>query len=231
LTETTSAATFNGSDVQKIGTVGRPLPGMAIGIGDDGEILIKGGVVMAGYWRDDAATKEAIDPDGWLRSGDIGELDEDGFLRVTGRKKEIIITAGGKNIAPAVLEDRLRASALISQCLVVGDAQLFVAALVTIDEEALPAWAEANEKVGVSLEDLIDDPDLNSAVQWAIDDANLAVSRPESIREFRILPEDLTIEGGQLTPTLKVKRSVVLEEYADTLDDIYHQDVADQDAL
>jgi long-chain acyl-CoA synthetase len=106
-----------------------------------------------------------------------------------------------------------------------------VAALVTIDEEALPAWAEANEKVGVSLEDLIDDPDLNSAVQWAIDDANLAVSRPESIREFRILPEDLTIEGGQLTPTLKVKRSVVLEEYADTLDDIYHQDVADQDAL
>lgn len=229
LTETTSAATFNGSDVQKIGTVGRPLPGVAIRIDDDGEILIKGGVVMAGYWRDDAATKEAIDPDGWFRSGDIGELDEGGFLRITGRKKEIIITAGGKNIAPAVLEDRLRAGPLISQCLVVGDAQPFVAALVTIDEEALPAWAEANEKDSVSLDDLIDDPDLRSAVQEAIDDANLAVSRPESIREFRILPEDLTIEGGELTPTLKVKRSVVLDEYAGMLKDIYRRDVADED--
>jgi long-chain acyl-CoA synthetase len=204
---------------------------MAIGIGDDGEILIKGGVVMAGYWCDDAATKEAIDPDGWFRSGDIGELDEDGFLRITGRKKEIIITAGGKNIAPAVLEDRLRASPLISQCMVVGDAQPFVAALVTIDEEALPAWAEANEKDSVSLHDLIDDSDLRSAVQAAIDDANLAVSRPESIREFRILPEDLTIEGGQLTPTLKVKRAVVLDEYADMLEDIYHQDAVDQDDI
>jgi long-chain acyl-CoA synthetase len=224
LTETTGASNFNGTDVQKIGTVGRPIPGVANRIADDGEVLIKGGCVMAGYWRDETATKEAIDTDGWFRSGDIGELDEDGYLRITGRKKEIIITAGGKNVAPAVLEDRLRASALVSQCVVVGDAQPFVAALVTIDEEALPAWAEVNEKDSALLDDLIDDPDLKSAVQAAIDDANLAVSRPESIREFRILPEDLTIEGGQLTPTLKVKRSVVLDEYADTLKDIFNQD-------
>ncbi len=221
LTETTGASNINGTDFQKIGTVGRPLPGVAIGIADDGEVMIKGGCVMAGYWRDDAATKEAIDPDGWFHSGDIGALDEDGFLRITGRKKELIITAGGKNVSPTVLEDRLRAGALISQCMVVGDAEPFIAVLVTIDEEALPAWAEANDKPSGSLEDLVDDPDLKAAVQEAIDDANEAVSRPESIREFRILPGDLTIEGGQLTPTLKVKRSVVLDEYVDVLTDIY----------
>jgi long-chain acyl-CoA synthetase len=222
LTETTSAATFNGTDVQKIGTVGRPLPGVAVGIADDGEVLIKGGVVMAGYWRDESATAEAIDDDGWLHTGDLGDLDEDGYLRITGRKKELLITAGGKNVAPSVLEDRIRANALISQCMVVGDSQPFIAALVTIDEAFLPAWAHANDKESVSLHDLIDDPDLEAAVQGAIDEANQAVSRPESIREFRILPKDLTIEGGELTPTLKVKRSVVLEEYADTLRDIYH---------
>jgi len=227
LTETTSAATFNGTDVQKIGTVGRPLPGVAVGIADDGEVLIKGGVVMQGYWRDDAATKEAIDPEGWLHTGDIGELDEDGYLRITGRKKEIIITAGGKNIAPALLEDRIRASALISQCMVVGDGQPFISALVSIDEEALPGWAKSNEKTGHTLDALIDDPDLAAAVQAVIDDANQAVSRPESIREFRILPEDLTIDGGQLTPTLKVKRAVVMEEYADVLHEIYHKGSTD----
>ena len=224
LTETSAAATFNGTDVQKIGTVGRPLPGMAIGIADDDEVLIKGGVVMEGYWRDEAATKEAIDADGWLHTGDLGALDEDGYLRITGRKKEIIVTAGGKNVAPGLLEDRLRANALISQCMVVGDAQPFIAALVTIDEAALPAWLEANDKDSVSLTDLIDDPDLRAAVQAAVDDANQAVSRPESIREFRILPQDLTVEGGQLTPTLKVKRAVVADEYADTLKEIFHKD-------
>ncbi len=224
LTETTSAATFNGTDIQKIGTVGRPLPGVALGIAEDGEVLVRGGVVMAGYWRDEAATAAAIDADGWFHTGDVGELDNDGYLRITGRKKEILITAGGKNVAPAVLEDRLRSSALVSQCMVVGDAQPFIAALVTIDEEFLPAWAEAKGKNSVSLGDLIDDPDLKATVQEAIDDANRAVSRSESIREFRILPKDLTIEGGELTPTLKVKRSVVLDEYADTVKDIYHTD-------
>jgi long-chain acyl-CoA synthetase len=223
LTETAGASNINTTEVQRIGTVGRPLPGTSIGIADDGEVMIKGGGVMAGYWKNEQATKEAIEPDGWFHSGDVGELDEEGYLRITGRKKEILITAGGKNVAPAVLEDRLRASALISQCLVVGDAQPFIAALVTIDEDSLPAWAEAHDKASASLADLLDDTDLTDAVQAAIDGANEAVSRAESIREFRILPQDLTVEGGELTPTLKVKRSVVLEQYSDVVDDIYQR--------
>lgn len=223
LTETAGASNINTTEVQRIGTVGRPLPGTSIGIADDGEVMIKGGGVMAGYWKNEQATKEAIEPDGWFHSGDVGELDEEGYLRITGRKKEILITAGGKNVAPAVLEDRLRASALISQCLVVGDAQPFIAALVTIDEDSLPAWAEAHDKPSASLADLLDDTDLTDAVQAAIDGANEAVSRAESIREFRILPQDLTVEGGELTPTLKVKRSVVLEQYSDVVDDIYQR--------
>jgi long-chain acyl-CoA synthetase len=221
LTETTGASNINTTDEQRIGTVGRPLPGTTIGIADDGEVMIKGAGVMAGYWRNEEATKDAIEPEGWFHTGDIGELDGDGYLRITGRLKEILITAGGKNVAPAVLEDRLRASVLVSQCLVIGDAQPFIAALVTIDEDALPAWAQANEKPSSSLDALIDDPDLKDAVQDAVDGANEAVSRAESIREFRILAEDLTVEGGQLTPTLKVKREVVLEENAAVVNDIY----------
>ncbi|GMQ84922.1 MAG: long-chain fatty acid--CoA ligase [Acidimicrobiia bacterium] len=220
LTETTGASNSNGTDFQKIGTVGPPIPGVAIGIAEDGEIMIKGGCVMAGYWRNGTATAEAIEPDGWFHSGDIGDFDEEGFLRITGRKKELIITSGGKNVAPAVLEDRLRADPLVSQCVVVGDARPFIAALVTLDEEALLVWAGANDKPMVA-EDLVDDPDLVGAVQRAIDEANKAVSATESIRSFRILPNDLTIESGALTPTLKVKRSVVLEEYAGTIDEIY----------
>jgi long-chain acyl-CoA synthetase len=223
LTETTGASNINTTAEQKIGTVGRPLPGSTIGIADDGEVMIKGPGVMPGYWRNEQATNAAIEPDGWFHSGDIGDLDDDGYLRITGRLKEILITAGGKNVAPAVLEDRIRASALVSQCLVIGDAQPFIAALVTIDEDALPGWAEANGKPAASLDDLIADPDLAAAVQEAVDGANLAVSRAESIREFRILPEDLTVEGGQLTPTLKVKRAVVMDEYADVVEDIYHK--------
>ena len=223
LTETTGASNINTTDEQRIGTVGRPLPGTTIGIADDGEVMIKGAGVMADYWRNEEATRAAIEPDGWFHSGDIGELDADGYLRITGRLKEILITAGGKNVAPAVLEDRLLASALASQGLVSGDAQPFIAALVTIDEDALPAWAHANEKPSSTLDALIDDPDLEAAVQDAVDGANEAVSRAESIREFRILAEDLTVEGGQLTPTLKVKREVVLAENDALVIDIYQQ--------
>lgn len=222
LTEVTGASNINTAEEQRIGTVGRPLPGTTIGIAEDGEILIKGGGVMAGYWHNEAATAEAITGDGWFHSGDIGELDGDGYLRITGRLKEILITAGGKNVAPAVLEDRLRASALVSQCLVIGDGQPFISALVTIDEDALPGWAQANDKPDATLAALIDDPELRAAVQDAVDEANEAVSRAESIREFRILPDDLTVEGGQLTPTLKVKRDIVLGENADVVKDIYH---------
>lgn len=221
LTETTAASTVNAPDATRIGTVGRPLPGVSVRIAEDGEVLIKGGHIFQGYWKNETATAEALEPDGWFHSGDIGTLDEEGFLSITGRKKELIVTAAGKNVAPAVLEDRLRAHAIVSQCLVIGDAQPFIAALVTIDEEALPAWAASNDKPSDRLADLIDDPDLVGAVQAAIDDANKAVSRAESIRTFRILPGDLTIEGGELTPTLKVKRAVVAKKYDSVIDDIY----------
>ena len=199
LTETTAALSANLPDATKIGTVGRPLPGTSVRVADDGELLFRGGQVFAGYWRNDEATTEAVDRDGWFHTGDVGEVDDEGFVRITGRKKEILVTAGGKNVAPAVLEDRLRAHALVDQCLVVGDGQPFIGALVTIDRETFPAWAEQHGK-SADLDALIDDPDLVAAVQEAVDEANKAVSKAESIRKFTILPGEWTEEGGQLTP-------------------------------
>ncbi len=219
LTETSAGATVNGPDDYSIGSVGKPLPGSTIRIADDGEVLIKGRHVFQGYWNNEAATAEVMQG-GWFHTGDIGELDDQGFLRITGRKKEIIVTAGGKNVAPAVLEDRMRAHALVSQAMVVGDAQPFIAALVTIDADEYPRWAEENEKSG-ALMDNLEDEDLLAAVQAAVDDANQAVSKAESIRTFRILAEDFSIEGGELTPTLKVKRQVVADRYGTVIDDIY----------
>jgi long-chain acyl-CoA synthetase len=220
LTETTAALTVNLPDALKIGTVGRPLPGTSVRVTDDGEIVFKGGQVFSGYWADPEATAEAIDADGWFHTGDVGEVDDEGFVRITGRKKEILVTAGGKNVAPAVLEDRVRAHALVSQCLVVGDGQPFIGALVTIDAEALPAWAEQHDKTG-SVEQLVDDADLRQAVQDAVDEANQAVSKAEAIRRFEILPYDWTEEGGQLTPSLKLKRNVVLRECRDEIAALY----------
>lgn len=220
LTETNSATCVNRPNDVRIGTVGPPLPGWSVAIADDGEILIKGGGVFTGYYNNEAATAEVFDEDGWFHTGDIGQMSEDGFLRITGRKKDLIVTAGGKNVAPAVLEDRLRAHFLISQCVVVGDARPFIAALVTIDEEALPAWAAEHDKPG-DLQALIDDPDMLAEIESAIDEANKIVSRAESIRAFRILPEDFTIEGGEITPTLKVKRPVVEKKYDSVIADIY----------
>ncbi len=220
LTETTAGATVNTVPHRKIGTVGRPIAGCTIKIADDGEILIKGGNVMLGYYENEAATSEAIGSDGFFHSGDIGELDDDGFLRITGRKKEILVTAAGKNVAPAVLEDRIRAHALVSQCMVVGDGQKFISALVTIDEDHFPHWAESLEKNG-SIADLIDDHDLRAAIGAAIEEANGAVSRAESIREYRILPSDFSIESGEMTPSLKVRRMVVAEKYKDVISAIY----------
>jgi long-chain acyl-CoA synthetase len=212
LTETTAALTVNLPDAQKIGTVGRPLPGTAVRVSYDGELLFRGGTIFAGYWGNEDATREALEADGWLHTGDVGEVDDEGFVRITGRKKEILVTAGGKNVAPAVLEDRLRAHNLISQCMVVGDGQPFIAALVTIDTDSFPTWAEARGKSG-EIADLVDDPDLRAEVQKAVDDANKAVSQAESIRKFVILPDDWTEEGGQLTPSLKLKRNVVMREF------------------
>ncbi|GAA4095416.1 AMP-binding protein [Nocardioides kongjuensis] len=220
LTETTAALTVNLPDAQKVGTVGRPIPGTAVRIADDGELLFRGGQVFTGYWNNPDATAEAIDGDGWFHTGDVGEVDDEGFVRITGRKKEILVTAGGKNVAPAVLEDRVRASALVSQCLVVGDGQPFIAALVTIDEEAFPVWAEQHGKTG-KVADLVDDEDLRAEVQAAIDEANKAVSKAESIRKFAILPTDWTEEAGQVTPSLKLKRNVVMRECRDEIAALY----------
>ncbi|HEX4471951.1 MAG TPA: AMP-dependent synthetase/ligase [Nocardioides sp.] len=216
LTETTAAVTVNRPDALKIGTVGQPLPGTEVRVAEDGELLFRGGQVFAGYWHDEAATSEVLERDGWFHTGDVGEIDEEGFVRITGRMKEILVTAGGKNVAPSVLEDRVRAHALVSQCLVVGDGQPFIAALVTIDPEAFPDWASAHEKSG-DIAAYVDDPDLRAEVQRAVDEANAAVSRAESIRKFVILPGDWTEEGGQLTPSLKLKRNVVVREHKDDI--------------
>ncbi|HVK28386.1 MAG TPA: AMP-dependent synthetase/ligase [Nocardioides sp.] len=219
LTETTAALTVNLPDAQKVGTVGRPIPGTAVRIADDGELLFRGGQVFTGYWNNPDATAEAL-VDGWFHTGDVGEVDDEGFVRITGRKKEILVTAGGKNVAPAVLEDRVRASALVSQCLVVGDGQPFIGALVTIDEEAFPAWAEQHGKTG-KVADHVDDEDLRAEIQIAIDEANKAVSKAESIRKFTILPTDWTEEGGQVTPSLKLKRNVVMRESREEIAALY----------
>lgn len=219
LTETSAGSTLNRDGAMKIGTVGKPISGVSIRIGEDGEVLIAGDHVFSGYWNNDGATAESI-VDGWFHTGDIGALDDEGFLRITGRKKEIIVTAGGKNVAPAVLEDRLRAHPLVSQCVVVGDAQPFIAVMVTIDPDEFVRWKGQHEKLG-EVADMVDDPDLREAIQTAISEANRAVSKAEAIKEFRILPADFTIEGGEITPTLKVKRNVVQDKYSDVLADIY----------
>jgi long-chain acyl-CoA synthetase len=221
LTETTAGATLNLSWAHKVGSVGKPIPGTTIKIADDGEVLIKGPIVMKGYWQNDAANAEVFTSDNYFRSGDLGKLDEEGYLYITGRKKELIVTAGGKNVAPAVLEDRLRANPLISQCMVVGDNKPFIAALVTLDPDAIKPWAVANKKEGASIADLTKDPTLLAVIQTAVDEANKAVSRAESIRKFTVLPVDFTIPGGQLTAKLSVKRHVVAQQFAREIDELF----------
>lgn len=221
LTETTAGATLNITGNLKIGTVGRPIPGTSVRIAEDGEVLIKGPIVMRGYWQNDDANAEVFDNDRWFKSGDLGKLDDEGFLSIVGRKKELIVTAGGKNVAPAVLEDRLRAHPLVSQCMVVGDNRPFIAALITIDAEMSKGWIAANKKDGATIESLRHDPDLIAVIQTAVDEANKAVSKAESIRKFTILGEDFTIAGGHLTAKLSVKRHVVAAQFAKEIDDLY----------
>jgi long-chain acyl-CoA synthetase len=220
LTETTAASTVNTPGLIKIGTVGRPLPGVSIRIAEDGEVLIKGGQVFVGYYNNPQATAEAL-VDGWFRSGDLGELDNDGCLRITGRKKEIIVTAGGKNVAPAPLEDRLRAHALISQAVVVGDGRPFIAAMLALDEEALREWADDHKIEAPVTTELHGDQRLLDELQLAVDEANKSVSKAEAIRKFAVLPRDLSIEEGELTPTLKVKRAVVAKTYEAVVEGLY----------
>jgi long-chain acyl-CoA synthetase len=221
LTETTAGATLNLVGAQRVGSVGRPIPGTSVKIAEDGEVLLRGPIVMEGYWQNQAANDEVFDSERWFKSGDLGKLDEDGFLYIVGRKKELIVTAGGKNVAPAVLEDRLRAHPLVSQCMVVGDNQPFIAALVTLDPDALKAWVANNKKDGASIGDLVNDPDLIAVVQTAVDEANKAVSKAESIRKFTLLSTDFTIAGGHLTAKLSVKRHVVAKEFAKEIDALF----------
>jgi long-chain acyl-CoA synthetase len=221
LTETTAGATLNLMGAHRVGSVGKPIPGTSVKIAEDGEVLIRGPIVMQGYWQNDTANTEVFDEERWFKSGDLGKLDDEGFLYIVGRKKEIIVTAGGKNVAPAVLEDRLRSHPLVSQCMVVGDNQPFIAALVTIDPDALKVWVANNKKDGASINDLINDPDLIAVIQTAVDEANKAVSKAESIRKFTILPVDFTIAGGHLTAKLSVKRHVVAKEFAQEIDALF----------
>jgi long-chain acyl-CoA synthetase len=221
LTETTAPIAVNRPDAYRIGSVGQPLPGVTVRIADDGEILARGGNVFQGYHENREATEEVLDADGWFRTEDLGELDDDGFLRITGRKKELIVTASGKNVAPAELEDRLRSHPLVSQSVLVGDGKPFIGALIALDPDELPGWAEGHGKPSSDIEDLVDDQELRDELQRAVDEANEAVSRAEQVREFRIVPQDLSVEDGELTPTLKVKRGVVEERYQDLIEDIY----------
>ncbi len=222
LTETAAVATANRAGAARIGTVGQPLSGVTIRIADDGEVLIRGPLLFRGYRNSETATKEALDGDGFLHTGDIGTLDSGGYLRITGRKKEILVTAGGKNVAPAPLEHLVKAHPLVSQVMVIGDQRPFIAALVTIDPDAFPAWKASHGKPAeASVGDLRTDPTLLADIQTAVDAANRSVSKAESIRAFLVLPDDFTVEGGELTPSLKVKRGVVMERYAKAIEKIY----------
>ncbi|MCA0328399.1 MAG: AMP-dependent synthetase/ligase [Actinobacteria bacterium] len=223
LTETAGATTVSRPKRIKVGAVGIPFPGAGVAIADDGEVLLAGRQIFQGYWNNPAATAEVLPGDGWFRTGDIGELDADGFLRITGRKKELLVTAGGKNVAPAVLEDRLRAHWLISQCMVVGDNKPFIAALITLDQEALPSWvAQKGKDPSLTPAQLADDPDLLAELQAAVDEANKAVSQAESIRKFTVLGVDWTEAGGQLTPSMKLRRGIVMKEFEQDVEALYH---------
>ncbi len=221
LTETSPTLTVNRASAWQPGSVGRPVGGTTIKIAGDGEILAKGPQVFRGYWHNDVATAETFDEDGWFKTGDIGVLDEHGYLYITGRKKELIVTAAGTNVAPAPLEERLRAHPLISQAVVVGDNRPFIAAMITIDDESFAEWVAGRGRENATVAGSVDDAMLRSTVQAAIDDANSSVSRAESVRNFAILPRDLTVTDGELTPTLKVRRAVVEKSFAHVIDELY----------
>jgi long-chain acyl-CoA synthetase len=228
LTETTAPISVNVPSNFKIGKVGPPLPGCSVRLGADGEIEAKGINVFAGYWNNPEATKATFDGD-WFKTGDLGTIDDEGYLEITGRKKEMIVTAGGKNVAPAVLEDPIRANPIIGQVIVVGDQRPFIGALVTLDEEMLPVWLNNNgEDATMSLEEAAKNPKVLAEIQGAIDRANANVSRAESIRKWQILPHDLTEASGHLTPKLSIKRNVILEDFADTIDGLYDDAPATQ---
>jgi long-chain acyl-CoA synthetase len=222
LTETSASTTVNRPSAIGIGTVGQPVPGASVKVAADGELLLAGDQIFVGYWNNPTATAEVLEADGWFHSGDIGEIDDRGFVRITGRKKELIVTAAGKNVAPAVLEDRLRSNFLVSQCMVVGDAQPFIGALVTLDPEAVPSWLKQNDRPeNTAIADLVNDEAMRATIQSAVDEANKAVSQAEAIKKFTILPIDWTEEGGQMTPSMKLKRNIVMKDHEAEITAIY----------
>lgn len=220
LTETTAAAAVNGPGCQRIGTVGRPVAGTAVRIADDGVVELSGPVVFTRYWNNEEATAESL-RDGWFDTGDLGTIDADGYLTITGRKKELIVTAGGKNVSPGPIEDGIRAHRLVGQAVVIGEGRKFVSALIAVDEPELEAWAEENGRSGASAEELVDDPSLRAELQFAVDEANAQVSHAEGVKKFTVLPHDFSEASGELTATLKVKRHVVNERYATQIDAMY----------
>ncbi|MER6122929.1 AMP-binding protein, partial [Streptomyces sp. NPDC001795] len=221
LTESTGAATVTPPLKPRLGTVGWPLPGTKVRIAADGEVLLSGGQVFRGYWDPHAGGVVPATPDGWFPTGDIGRLDDEGYLTITGRKKEILITAGGKNVAPAPLENWLRSHPLISQCMVIGDGRPYVSALITLDPEGITHWRQMNGKHPVPPELLVGDEELNAVLQRAVDEANKLVSRPESIRRFVVLPVDFTEEAGHLTPSMKLRRLAVMRDFAAEVEELY----------
>ncbi|MFD8878714.1 AMP-dependent synthetase/ligase [Corynebacterium xerosis] len=223
LTESTAAITVNNPNDQVIGTVGRPVGGCAVKIGDDGEILLKGSVIFKGYWQNDEATEKTFDGE-WFKTGDLGELDETGHLRITGRKKDLIVTAGGKNVSPGPMEDRMRAHPLVSQAVVIGDGRPFISVLVTLDEEAVGKWkAEHNVPEQTTVRELAANAVLRAEIQDAVNAANELVSHAEAIKKFHILPRDLSEEEGEMTPTMKVKRNIVVDKFSREVEDMYHR--------
>ncbi|THA29867.1 long-chain fatty acid--CoA ligase [Streptomyces sp. A1277] len=223
LTETTAAATVTPPLKPRLGTVGWPMPGTAVRIADDGEVLLSGGQVFRGYWDTERGEAVPVLDGGWFATGDLGALDQDGYLTITGRKKDIIITSGGKNVTPAPLEDWLRAHPLVSQCMVVGDNRSFITALITLEPDGLAHWRQMRKKRDVPLRELVHDEELRSALQRAVDEANRLVSRAESIRKFTVLPVDFTEEGGHLTPSLKLKRDAIARDFADEIEALYRK--------
>ena len=219
LTETCAAITVNTPGHMRIGSVGQPLPGCAVRIAQDGEVEVSGPVVASGYWQNEKATAESF-TDGWFRTGDLGSLDEDGYLSITGRKKEIIVTAGGKNVAPNQLEDALRADPLVAEAVCVGDGKPFVSVLLTLDPEALERWKSHHDKSG-SLYELLKDADMIEHLDQALARANRSVSHSESIKKYHVLPDQFTEETGELTASLKVKRNVVHQKYAEQIEALY----------
>nr|WP_279164025.1 long-chain fatty acid--CoA ligase [Rhodococcus erythropolis] len=221
LTETTAAHCVNVPGAQKIGTVGQPMGGNGVRIAEDGEIELNGGVVFKGYWKNDKATEETF-VNGWMRTGDLGELDSEGYLSITGRKKDLLVTAGGKNVSPGPMEDRIRSHSIVSQAVVVGDGKTYITALLTVDPEVFEKWkAENGKPSGATVAELRDDKGLRAELQKAVDDANAAVSHAESIKKFVILDRDLTEEDGEMTATLKIKRNVVVDRFSKEIEGMY----------